>query len=699
MSLVGVWALVALTACSTTTPPPEPGVRPSLPADTAPPADIAASDPVSVQRAARAALMTAGSLPPIPPVTGPLALRVQYPGRGQRIAAVDSNFVFGTVGSGDATLIVNGSPVPVEPNGAFIAWLPVPARDADDTATYQLVARRVGEVDSLRHTVRLPGGPYVGTETPWLDPSTLLNVPVHWALPDDHIEFRAKAGPGLDVWLDAGGERFFLAEQPSEGTNEEVARVATYRTRVAARYLWEAVCRTAMWADSGVPTCGEAARDPETLTDSLPVSIHAAAGWDTVGIERHVRLRLLSAESPPVFILREAPDEVNGSSGVVVGRPTATGTYRWQFPNGTRVMVDGRTGDRLRVRLTPGLHAWVPAEDAVPVPGAETAPGLVRDLRVEPRADRLEVRVGLTTAMPLEVHQPDPYTLQFTLFGALGITDRVAYGLTDDLLASVGWEQMPGDRYRLSIRLTRPVWGYRAFYERGVAGEYEGPRAAASTAGADASPARTAESSSGEPVLRIDIRRPPRIDRSRPLRGRRIAVDPGHPGGGSRGPTGFFEGDANLAVAEALVSLLRAAGAEPVLVRPDREAVGLYERTRRAREAGAEVFVSIHNNALPDGVRPFGREGTSTYYYHPHSLDLARAVQGGMLSEMQLRDLGTLWGNLAVARDTWMPAVLAEGAFMMMPQHESALKTIDFQERYARGVLRGLEAFLRSRAP
>jgi hypothetical protein len=76
-SLVSVWALVALAACGTANPPPETGVRPSLPADSAPATGLAASDPVSVQRAARAALMTAGSLPPIQPVSGPLSVRVQ----------------------------------------------------------------------------------------------------------------------------------------------------------------------------------------------------------------------------------------------------------------------------------------------------------------------------------------------------------------------------------------------------------------------------------------------------------------------------------------------------------------------------------------------------------------------------------------------------------------------------------------------
>jgi len=41
-----------------------------------------------------------------------------------------------------------------------------------------------------------------------------------------------------------------------------------------------------------------------------------------------------------------------------------------------------------------------------------------------------------------------------------------------------------------------------------------------------------------------------------------------------------------------------------------------------------------------------------------------------------------------------MPSILAEGAFMMFPRQEAALKTREFQEAYARGVLWGIEEFL-----
>jgi len=43
-----------------------------------------------------------------------------------------------------------------------------------------------------------------------------------------------------------------------------------------------------------------------------------------------------------------------------------------------------------------------------------------------------------------------------------------------------------------------------------------------------------------------------------------------------------------------------------------------------AKLTNADLFVSVHNNALPDGINPFTNHGVSTYYYHPHSARLAK---------------------------------------------------------------------------
>src|SRR6266542_1489763 len=61
-----------------------------------------------------------GRLPPVPPVRGPLRLDVAYPPKGAVIAVEDSSFLLGSVGDGTAQLTVNGTPVRVWPNGAFL---------------------------------------------------------------------------------------------------------------------------------------------------------------------------------------------------------------------------------------------------------------------------------------------------------------------------------------------------------------------------------------------------------------------------------------------------------------------------------------------------------------------------------------------------------------------------------------------------
>jgi N-acetylmuramoyl-L-alanine amidase len=90
------------------------------------------------------------ALPPVPAIDGPLAVRVVYPRPDQVVTSRDSNFIFGSIGSGRATLRINGVPVRVYPNGAFLAFLPNPP---GPSPRYELVAERGGE--SVRSTLAI----------------------------------------------------------------------------------------------------------------------------------------------------------------------------------------------------------------------------------------------------------------------------------------------------------------------------------------------------------------------------------------------------------------------------------------------------------------------------------------------------------------------------------------------------------------
>ena len=73
---------------------------------TTPPAPSAAGPGNNVAEGPRR-----GSLPPVPARNGALAIDVVYPSEGAELTAADSNFIFGSVGNGQARLTINGRPV------------------------------------------------------------------------------------------------------------------------------------------------------------------------------------------------------------------------------------------------------------------------------------------------------------------------------------------------------------------------------------------------------------------------------------------------------------------------------------------------------------------------------------------------------------------------------------------------------------
>ena len=131
-----------------------------------------------------------------------------------------------------------------------------------------------------------------------------------------------------------------------------------------------------------------------------------------------------------------------------------------------------------------------------------------------------------------------------------------------------------------------------------------------------------------------------------------------------------------------------------MMTRTTDTAVDLRPRVLAAERAGAEVLISIHNNGLPDGINPYVNNGTSVYYNHPRSIPLAAAVQAALLRRLGLRDLGIGRGDLALVRGTWMPSVLTEGLFMMLPDQEAALRGPQGRRLYAQAVLDGLREYL-----
>src|SRR5687767_11447785 len=111
-----------------------------------------APQPVArVDTAVRDSAAVSDSLPAVAPVRGPLALNVIYPPADALVQAADSSFIFGSAGSGDARVTINGDPVPVWPNGAWLAWVPLPA---ESLMRFRIEARTDSSFVVLDHAVR-----------------------------------------------------------------------------------------------------------------------------------------------------------------------------------------------------------------------------------------------------------------------------------------------------------------------------------------------------------------------------------------------------------------------------------------------------------------------------------------------------------------------------------------------------------------
>lgn len=487
------------------------------------------------------------NLPPMPLVTGPVEIKVVYPTPNSVVASRDSNFIFGSIGNGNAALFINGQPVPVWPNGAYLAFLPVPS---PETSRYDLVAVLGRDTTRLSHPIRLP-------------PPRDTTTPVTPALP-----------------------------QPVD---------------TAARY--------------GI-----------------------LVGPTTVS---------------------------NDTDRVITGQPSPDpNIVRYFLFPGTVVRTQGKVGNETVVELEPSVRLRVANSqiEEQPVGYAPPLLSIGRDTIIA-SAESVDLIVP-ATAPPAYYVKVDSSRLTVTLFGATPFAPRAEGSrlIQDPLLRAISIAHGPV-RTEYVLDLSGPVFGYQPLFENGN--------------------------------FVLKVRRLPVIDPAAPLRGLRIAIDPGHPGvegqaGGATGPTGLLEREAVVPVALRARELLLERGAEVLLTKSaPEEAVDLNLRPTMARRANVHALVSIHYNAFPDGVNPFLNNGTSTYSFHAHSARLSRLVHEAMIRNMRLRDLGTRRANFAVVRPTWFPAILTEGAFMMLPDQEHAMKTAEYQDAYARSIVEGLEQFFR----
>ena len=183
-----------------------------------------------------------------------------------------------------------------------------------------------------------------------------------------------------------------------------------------------------------------------------------------------------------------------------------------------------------------------------------------------------------------------------------------------------------------------------------------------------------------------------------------IVVDAGHggdkPGADGRGGGSVvYEKNVTLAIALKLRDALEAAGARVIMTRDRDTDVGLTARTDLANNLGADLFISIHNDS--NGVTN-SASGTSTYYHmqDASSRALATCVQEAVMNVTGLPSRGVLSDSVmyqsgfAVLRQSTMPAVLCEVAYINNVKDRRKLTDEGFQQRVAQAMCDGLRRYV-----
>jgi N-acetylmuramoyl-L-alanine amidase len=189
------------------------------------------------------------------------------------------------------------------------------------------------------------------------------------------------------------------------------------------------------------------------------------------------------------------------------------------------------------------------------------------------------------------------------------------------------------------------------------------------------------------------------------LPGMNIVIDPGH---GVTATGGFDPGavaqiretDANQAVARQLRDVLRARGANAVILPTHESHIAAIDRPGIARTRhNADLFISLHANSAAGNS---GARGQEVWYFTPFSQPLAANISASMAAyfrdnvygDRTLRNRGAKFAPFLVTIGQDFPAVLVEMGFVTNMEDAMALASPEHQAGIAAAIASGIQSYL-----
>ena len=199
-----------------------------------------------------------------------------------------------------------------------------------------------------------------------------------------------------------------------------------------------------------------------------------------------------------------------------------------------------------------------------------------------------------------------------------------------------------------------------------------------------------------------------------------IVVDAGH-GGNDTGAPGKVTVEKNITLPVALKvgDMLKkeVKGVKVVYTRKTDTTLNPYQRASKANDADADLFISIHNDAVDGSTSPCGSSvlipGTKLYLTEDEAKDkkkiaeaddfiaqsraLATIIQSHLVADASRSDRGVKVRNdLPVLTLTRMPAVLVELDFITNPEQERYLMSDEGQTALATAIVNAVKEYVKS---
>lgn len=570
-------------------------------------------------------------------------ITVQFPQENLTVArGAKAIFIFGQINlPAPASLDINGSPVALQENGAFLTFLPVQSGNF----TFELTAKTATKTYRAVRHITVPGADIkdFSTKAEFDEEEIFPQTPVEM-LPGDTLDLYARGTPGAQVTATLSG----LKNGKNILLKEAASSPGTYRAQFVIDPEQKPKTVKAVYR----------LKDPATQTGAK--------------ITAKEKIKILSEKEP----LRTAQIL---SDGVKLRKiPTARENLYPFYRAYGDVQINGRLNNQYRIFLNERETAWLEMDKLRVKQDGTNIPNRLQEMNLTVQPDKTRLTFSGKHAVPVSVHEFNN-RFELVFYYTDGFDENFTADTTSPIVENVTWSEPEKNTilFKIYFRPNTLPWGHAYNFEDGKL-----------VLDLIHTPVLTPKKNkplSGARIL-LDAGHSPR---------RKAPYD------GAVGPTGYLEYEGTLALAEDLKPLLEQQGATVILTRHGNNRKSLQERYEQALQENAHIFVSLHYNALPETINPLSRpRGYSVYYNYPHSFKLAQAVYQSFNKNVKLPDNGMIANDvLFIPRIPQIPSILVENAYLMIPGQEQMARTKKGRAPLVKALYEGILKFYGVKVP